>query len=323
MSTVALLSVAVALGTTLAQAQAASTEAAVELRRESAKAQFRRGAALFKSERYESAIRAFLEADKLSPSPALSFNLALAFDRLGDVSGALRWYRDYLRRRPNPPNAAEVNARISELARQLGRKGVQQLTVLSTPAGAQVAVDGHALGSTPLTVELALGSHDVQLQLSGYRASSRRVLLSDLTPAELSSMLERLPAHAKASRAPAPRANAVNLHPAVDRPRRFGVVPWIVAGAGAVGLGGAVGFELVRRSHEEDAAGARSQLDFQREIADMKSAQTQARVWAGVGAALAAAGTLLVVFNERQEPVVRVGINCALTGCGAVAKGTF
>jgi hypothetical protein len=212
-----------------------------------------------------------------------------------------------------------VNARISELSQQLARKGVQQLTVLSMPAGARVSIDGRALGATPFTVELAPGNHEVLLQLAGYQDSSSRVLLPDVTPAELSLTLA--PAEARTSDARPPRDNSSSQ--SVDRPRRFGVVPWLVAGAGAVGLGGAVGFELVRRSHEHDASTARSQLEFQQDISDMKSAQTQARIWAGVGAALAATGTLLVVLNDRQEPVVRVGLDCMSSGCGAVARGIF
>ena len=81
-------------------ANTSSTEAQVEARRSEAKRWFSRGVEHYRAARYPEAVSAFLEADKLVPSPALSFNIARAYEQLGGTSSALRWYRDYLRRDP-------------------------------------------------------------------------------------------------------------------------------------------------------------------------------------------------------------------------------
>src|SRR5690349_21897305 len=116
-------------------ANTSSSEAQVEARRSEAKRWFSRGVDHYRAARYPEAVSAFLEADKLVPSPALSFNIARAYEQLGETSSALRWYRDYLRRDPAARNAAEVKNRINVLATELSQRGVQQLTILSEPSG--------------------------------------------------------------------------------------------------------------------------------------------------------------------------------------------
>src|SRR5689334_8589288 len=103
----ALLSLSFTL-TPPAFAEAPSSEAKVEARRDAAKVKFERGSELYEAGQYQKAVQAFMEADALAPSAPLSFNIARAYERLDDPSGALRWYRDYLRRSPRAPNASEV-----------------------------------------------------------------------------------------------------------------------------------------------------------------------------------------------------------------------
>jgi TonB family protein len=56
--------------------------------------------------------------------------------------------------------------------------------VESTPAGATVAVDGEKIGKTPLdTPALALGAHQVTLELDGYTSTSDSVTLTAESPA--------------------------------------------------------------------------------------------------------------------------------------------
>src|ERR1041384_6742549 len=79
-----------------AVAGAPSSEAKVEARRDAAKVKFQQGSELYEAGQYQKAVQAFMEADALAPSAPLSFNIARAYERLDDPSGALRWYRDYL-----------------------------------------------------------------------------------------------------------------------------------------------------------------------------------------------------------------------------------
>src|SRR5262249_17313099 len=113
-------------------ADAPSDEAQTEERRGAAKVKFQEGAQAYEQGRYKDAVDAFLAADKLSPSASLSFNVACAYQKLGDGSSALRWYRDYLRRNPNAQNADSVRPIVTALAEELAKKGMQQINVLST-----------------------------------------------------------------------------------------------------------------------------------------------------------------------------------------------
>lgn len=319
----------------LAQAQAESSEAAVEARRDEAKLSFQRGVELYRAGQYEAAVKSFLEADRLAPSPALSFNIARAYERLEDVSGALRWYRDYLRRSPSAKNTAEVRARVAELSAKLARSGLQQLTVLSTPTGASVIIDGRPVGITPFSGDLKPGKHHVQLELAGYEPIANDALLQANAPLELDLTLAR-------DRRPSTTLH-VSSDPAPGEPgpqrdeaggRRFGAVPWVMLGAGAASLGVATGFELARRGDEKDAQAADSQVTFKTELDSMEKNQTRARVFAGIGAGLLLGGGVMLVFNQKVGPArsdaslplpgaPRLALGCSAGGCAALASGGF
>jgi tetratricopeptide (TPR) repeat protein len=287
---------------TQAYAEAPSSEATVEARRQQAKLKFAQGSEKFENGEYQAAVVAFMEADRLAPSAALSFNVARAYERLNDPSGALRWYRDYLRRNPRAKNAREVKARIAELSAALSQSGMQQLSVLSMPSGALVVVDGRAVGTTPFTCDLPLGKHRIQLDLSGYRDQGSTLVLKPSGPTDLNVELVPQPS------TPAPR---------------FGIAPWLVAGGGVASLGGALGFELARRANEDAARNAANQLEFKAKSDAMSRDQTTARVLGGVGGALLLTGTIMLITNDREPSAPRVGLGCTFRGCTASARGSF
>jgi len=306
-----------------AQALAAgpSSEALFEERRSEAKTQFESGAQAYRNQRYAEAVRLFLAADRLAPSPALSFNIARAYEKLEDTSGALRWYRDYLRRAPDSRNASEARTRVAALAAKLAQQGLQQLSLLSDPVGGKLTIDGRAVGETPYTGELAPGVHRVVVELAGYREQQADVTLLPNEPQDVSLTLERLPGEALSARTAAPAAASGAAAAAEAGPRRFGIVPWLVAGSGTALLGSALVFELSRRSAESSAKNADSQLEFKQHVDSMNSKQTTARVLAGVGGALFVTGGVLLLFNERRESPVAFG--CVLDSCAVEARGTF
>lgn len=310
---------AIALASAPALADGPSSEASVETRRDEAKAKFQRGSELYEAGQYQSAVHAFMAADRLAPSAALSFNIARAYERLNDTSGSLRWYRDYLRRSPNAKNAPEVREKVAALSAALARSGLQQLTALSMPVGAAVVVDGRAVGVTPFTGDLALGKHRVLLNLPGYRDAAHDVLLAADGPREVSSTLEPAPRPTAAAPPPNP------AHSADDTERRFGVAPWLIAGAGVASLGGALAFELGRRAHESSAQTAPDQVTFKLRTDAMERDKTRARVLAGIGSALLVTGSVMLVFNQKASgtQAQRVGIACTFTSCMAATQGAF
>src|SRR5687767_9750403 len=100
-----------------------------ESARSQAKLRYEAGVAAYRDGRYRDAIELFIQADRLAPSAAFSYNVARAYMQARDVPNALRWYRDYLRRSPDASNASEVKAQVLEYERELMKHGVQQVTV--------------------------------------------------------------------------------------------------------------------------------------------------------------------------------------------------
>lgn len=87
--------------------------------KEQAKQHFMAGEQKFKAGDYQGAIAEFEAADALVPSPILSYNIGLAHEKLGQDEQAVAKYQDYLVRRPDAPNRAQVEARISGLQQKI------------------------------------------------------------------------------------------------------------------------------------------------------------------------------------------------------------
>src|SRR5689334_18846666 len=158
--------------------------------RELAQTHFARGISEYRAKRYKDAIDAFLLANDLYPSAAISFNIARAYESLQYPAGALRFYRDYLRRDPAASDAAQISKRIEELEDRLRQLGVQQVTILSSPPGATLSVDGRAVGITPWTGEVLPGNHGVELALRGYQSRLGQFELSSHRAADIEFQLE-------------------------------------------------------------------------------------------------------------------------------------
>jgi tetratricopeptide (TPR) repeat protein len=257
-----------------------------EQQRTSAKAKYEEGVEAYRAARYADAVRLFLEADALSPSTALSYNIARAYEKLADDAQTLRWYRNYLRLSPDAKNANEVEGYIRSLSNALAKRGLQQLTVLTTPSGATVAIDGTPLGVSPLTVELRPGSHSALVSRRGFADVTGNFVLPQATPLDLRVAMQATP-------------NSGQALDEADRAagRRFGIAPYLTLGAAAVCLASAGIFEISRRSAQSSARNEQVQLDYEQDIDAMNSRQTAARVLLGVGGVLAATGATLLVFN--------------------------
>src|SRR6187399_760923 len=215
-----------------ARADAPSDEAAMEQRRAEAKTKYQEGAQAYSAGRYKDAVDLFLAADQMAPSAPLSFNIARAYEKLPDDAGALRWYRDYLRRNPEAANASTVRPVIAALAESLRKKGVQQLTVLSTPAGATVTIDDQPLGVTPWTGELRPGEHRLLLSLRGYADAEKAIALAADQPLDTYVHLEQqtlsnVQVVAPAPAVAAPSAPAAPTSDASSHGKKLGIVPWV------------------------------------------------------------------------------------------------
>ena len=277
---------------------------------------------------FRAAIEHFKEADRLAPSPRLSFNIALAYERMDDVPNALAAYRDFLRRSPEAENVQPTSVRVAELELELQKSGVQQLTVLSDPKGATVLIDELSRGVTPWTGELPPGPHRLTLRARGYLDGAHDFVLPARHAIDLSFPLEPAPA------APPPSTIAASPGPVVPAPVMPPVEPvsaepepavhwwtWTAFGASAAALIGAGAFEISRR-HLETAANHGNQPDTLETWDEMLEQRTLSRVFLGTGLALGALGGVSLYLDLRRgEARPEVGLACGPSQCGAFAQG--
>jgi tetratricopeptide (TPR) repeat protein len=151
--------------------------------KERARALFQQGVAAYREGRFYDAVGIFLQTQRVYPDTQLCFNIARAFENLGNASAALRYYRDYLREADRPSDGVEVRETVQRLEQQLAQRGVQQLTVLSKPEGSTVSLDGKPVGIAPWTGETYPGKHRVSVVLEGH-ASQERVVELDAHQAQ-------------------------------------------------------------------------------------------------------------------------------------------
>jgi hypothetical protein len=327
-----------ALGLLLSVSSAAYAEVPVPTAKHAAKVYYEQGVSAYKAGRLREAIQRFLAADQLAPSPALSFNVARAYERLGESARALEFYRDYVRRGPDVPTVDSVKKRVVLLESELAKKGVQQLTVRSQPAGARVTIDGALRGTTPWTGELVPGAHRIVVANDSHLTQELHVELPatkaidvsvTLSPALRGTTTDVAP---DAPERPVPRdiaQNTTNPHTEMNE-ARFGAWPWVTLGAGGAALIGAAVFESLRRDAESDARSEPVQPAYHEYKDKMESNQTRARVLLGVGGALSLGGGVLLLLDanrsrENQSHVATSGasLSCGVVSCVGEFRGRF
>ena len=287
-----------------------------------AKASFEQGLEAYRDGRYRAAIEHFQEADRLAPSPRLSFNVARAYEQMDDAPHALAAYRDYLRRLPGAENAAETSIRISELELELQKTGVQQLSVIAAPAGATVIIDDVSRGVAPWTGELSPGSHRLQLRLRGYSDFSQSFELPARHAIDVAQALVPL-APPSAASVPAPPAP-----PALQDAPGLRWWTWAMFGGSAALLLGSGALELSRRNYEHSADRTKDQIGADQNYDTMTSRMIAARVLLGAGVLTGAAGgvSLYLDLQPRRRAdtaSARLGFACTAGKCQALAWGAW
>lgn len=160
---------------------------------------FEKGVSAYREGRFYDAVDIFLETNRLYPDPKLSFNVGKAFEGMGNSAGALRYYREYLRRSPDASDAQEVESHVRQLEQVLSQKGLQQLTVLSSPDGATVKLDGQAVGVTPWTGESFAGKHRIVVEAVGYQRHQSVIEIDPHRARDFNVELEKTPSKPDAS----------------------------------------------------------------------------------------------------------------------------
>jgi len=287
---------------------------------------YREGRAAFDAGEFERAIRLFLDADRLAPSAALSFNIARSYEKLGNTARALEHYRRYLRREPGGTGAKRAAERVHQLETALQRRGVQQVSVTSTPPGATIELDQRPLGVTPWTGELTPGDHTLVLSHDGYAKTTRVIAVSPdhAVDVEVPLVMQGSGATVVAAR-PAPIRR-------LSFKERAGPWPFVTLGASAVAFGVAGAYELERSDAAAAARLSRTQVEYAARRREAESRQTTARVFAGVGGGLALLGGVwlgVALLDDDSPPerddstTARWSFDCGATACAAHFRERF
>jgi tetratricopeptide (TPR) repeat protein len=287
-----------------------------------AAARYQEGRSAYAAGRYKDAIDCFREADSLAPSPALSFNTALAYDKLLDTSGALAHYREYLRRDAQAQRGDAVRARIRELESALAARGVQQVTVRSEPLGATVVVDDKPQGVTPWTGVLAPGEHIVALRMPGYSDLAQSFALPAEHAAALDFVLIRSKGAANTANGEIPPEHEEG-RTELER-RSASPWPWVAFGAGAASFLTAGVFELNRYSSATRAKQQTTQIGYDQAFREAQADRNKARAFAAIGGGLTLTGAILI-FALRPHGGEQRGaaLTCDPRGCTGSWRTAF
>lgn len=198
-----------------------------------ARAIFEQGVAAYKDGRYAEAVELFLETNRIYPDSKLSFNVARAYEALGSNASALRYYREYLRGTPSAADRADVEASVRQLELALSQKGVQQISVFSTPDAAVLSIDGRPVALTPWTGETWAGKHRLAVTHPGYLENQQVVELSAMRALDVQIELQ-----------PEPPPRPPSSEPKAESGHGVEVLTVATLAASAVLLGSALAVEL-------------------------------------------------------------------------------
>lgn len=193
---------------------------------------FQQGVTAYRAGKFYEAVQIFLQTQRIYPDTQLLFNVARAYENLGNASAALRYYRDYLRQADRPSDGAEVRERVQGLEQQLAQRGVQQLTVLSQPEAATVVLDGKPVGITPWTGETYPGKHRLALTLAAHSGQEQVIEVDAYAARDVSLVLLPEPK-------PLPPAPILTA-PAKPKQSGVSVASLVTLGTGVVLLGSAL-----------------------------------------------------------------------------------
>lgn len=206
---------------------------------EQARADFERGAELYRAGEFRAALDAFEAAQARAPAPQALFNIARCQERLGQLADAVESYSAYLASTPAAPDRSAVIARIDELRARLPLEGSLRISV-EPPS--DVSVDGEPAGPSPVSARLRPGAHRVRATHEGYHPLERDVELAPAARVQLElSLVPLAPPAGATERAPEAAVRDTVAPPPKTQPRRW---TYVAAGVAAACLAAGVTFGL-------------------------------------------------------------------------------
>ena len=260
---------------------------------EQARADFERGAALYRAGDFRAALAAFEAAQARAPAPQSLFNIARCQERLGQLADAVDSYTAYLAVAPDAPDRPAVSSRIEDLRARLPLEASLRISV-EPPS--PVAVDGEPAGTSPVSVRLAPGTHRVRAAQGGYQPLEREVELAPGGRVQLElSLVPLVPLAGGSERAPDAAVRDA-VPPPKTQPRRW---TWVATGLAAVSLAAGVTFGVSAHQAEDKLKdGTPRSPDQVQQVYDTAVARSNAANGFYAAAGIAGAAAIALFFLE-------------------------
>ena len=233
-----------------------------------AKERFQKGLAFVDEGDCNKAIVEFKEAYKTYPVNVILYNMALCYDDMHQYALAMDYYKQYMEKEKKIPGEqlAAIKERFKTLKSFLGA-----LRITCSVDGADVFIDGDAVGKTPLEdITLETGDHEVSVKVDGYKDYLETVTVVSGKTASMDVKLKEA----------APLAGAGAIKPgkgggeATGAPGRKKLAPgafWGTFGAMlALGAGTAVVGGLNVANHNEFEDTKKDSPDDTKKLSDLK-----------------------------------------------------
>jgi tetratricopeptide (TPR) repeat protein len=269
--------------------EAASAQTA-DLARNQAQEHFQNGVTLMSNENWDGALVEFERSLELFPTRSALFNAANCLMAIHQYVDALHRFREWQERyiaAATPEEIAAVEAAVLELQEYLGL-----IVIITDVAGAEVTVDGTAVGTTPLTGPLTVqvGRHVVTVTAEGYAPSQSEVTVA---AGEAARVEPELVAAAAVGSTAGP---TVPVEPTPPEGGVDSVWFWTTASAAvALGAGAAVGWGLAYSTHQDFVGGDAYDADL---AASGEDAELAGNVLIGIASAAAVTAVVLAFFTD-------------------------
>jgi hypothetical protein len=130
---------------------------------EIARAHFMTGVTYYDQSRFGPAVKEFLDAYRLSKRTAFLYNIARAYEKLGDSGRASHYYKLYLSVTPKASERDQINAAVKAMQPLVG-----MLALHTASLGAEILVDEETVGIAPVDDQsLTQGMHTVEIRPPG------------------------------------------------------------------------------------------------------------------------------------------------------------
>jgi len=251
----------------------------------------------FKANDFKGALADYEAAESQKSSPDNIRQIALCYDKLGELSSAVTNYEKFVAVAPaaSKAQAEEAKKRAEEIKAMPGKVHVE-----SVPAGAAIQLDGKlvANAATPTEIDVPAGKHELLLSIEGHEPTKREIDVAFASKQDVSVELAKKP------EPPPPPPVAVAppppqpVAPAPPPPPRSKVPAYVTGGVAivAAGVGTAFGIKALGDASDFDKNPTTSKADSGENaalIADMC-----------IGVAVTFGVTSLVLFftNDNPEP---------------------